>query len=608
MAGRRKSTRNNDKPPEGESNNTTEDRCPACTNETTANLQFEDKEEWAMCGACKTWYHWRCAGNGEELDTVDKWYCKTCLAADSRRTITFKAPTRKSERKKTTRDYANLNSGFEPSDPRRFIRVADSKPCKPDNFRRMSGSEVRLEWLEEDPKAMTEPIVIESPDGLEMTMPAGGFTVNDVGLLVGEQTPVEVIDVASQSSSSGWTLAKWVEYCNLEPSERDKILNVISLEVSSTPLADRVVPPRLVRELDWVENFWPSTKKGKGNAYPKVQLYCLMGVEGAWTDWHVDFAGSSVYYHIVSGSKVFYFIKPTPANLAAYERWSGTEVQNHTWLGDMVDEVMKVTLVQGNTMIIPTGWIHAVYTPVDTLVFGGNFLHSYNVTTQLRVRDIEIKTHVPKKFRFPFFSKLCWYVADKYLKDLKTPNGVSLPPRVLTSISSLVDFLMSEVHTLEQGAEHAKKEVREQIPHDRIKDAPALVRELRWRVKHASGYTSDDEDEPGRQLSSLKRKRKRSESVSGDVPRFRNFKPKGWDKVVESCGEPEQLTLRLRRPDNDEEWTEKWIEDAQTNGGEEVGEEASMQRTNITIVKVRKTADGLEKERIERRVERWTWK
>lgn len=59
-------------------------------------------------------------------------------------------------------------------------------------------------------------------------------------------------------------------------------------------------------------------------------------------------------------SQVFYFIKPTPGNLAAYERWSGTEIQNHTWLGDMVDEVMKVELHAGNTMIIPTGWIHAV--------------------------------------------------------------------------------------------------------------------------------------------------------------------------------------------------------------------------------------------------------
>lgn len=59
-------------------------------------------------------------------------------------------------------------------------------------------------------------------------------------------------------------------------------------------------------------------------------------------------------------TKVFYFIRPTPANLTAYEKWSGTELQVSTWLGDLVDEVTKVTLTAGNTMIIPTGWIHAV--------------------------------------------------------------------------------------------------------------------------------------------------------------------------------------------------------------------------------------------------------
>lgn len=59
-------------------------------------------------------------------------------------------------------------------------------------------------------------------------------------------------------------------------------------------------------------------------------------------------------------AQTFYFIRPSPENLAAYERWSGTELQTHTWLGDLVDEVYKVELTQGNTMIIPTGWIHAV--------------------------------------------------------------------------------------------------------------------------------------------------------------------------------------------------------------------------------------------------------
>lgn len=35
-------------------------------------------------------------------------------------------------------------------------------------------------------------------------------------------------------------------------------------------------------------------------------------------------------------------------------------MQDHAWLGDLCDEVFKVELHTGNTMIIPTGWIHAV--------------------------------------------------------------------------------------------------------------------------------------------------------------------------------------------------------------------------------------------------------
>lgn len=46
--------------------------CPSCTEATTA--LFVEKEKWIMCDACKTWYHWRCAGNDEDLDVIDKWY------------------------------------------------------------------------------------------------------------------------------------------------------------------------------------------------------------------------------------------------------------------------------------------------------------------------------------------------------------------------------------------------------------------------------------------------------------------------------------------------------------------------------------------------------
>jgi F-box/leucine-rich repeat protein 10/11 len=94
-------------------------------------------------------------------------------------------------------------------------------------------------------------------------------------------------------------------------------------------------------------------------------------------------------------------------------------MQQDTWLGDMCDEVRRVVLIEGDTMIIPAGYIHAVvcdlagyqnqtdvqYTPMNSIVFGGNFVHSYDIPAQLRLRQIEIDTKVPQRFRFPLFDK-----------------------------------------------------------------------------------------------------------------------------------------------------------------------------------------------------------
>ena len=107
-----------------------EDRCPACTEKATENWNAADKESWVRCDACKKWFHWRCAGEGD-LETVGKWYallpsapsagltttrvrfCTPCREADPKRVITLKPPARKSSRKRTQRDYAGLNAGNE---------------------------------------------------------------------------------------------------------------------------------------------------------------------------------------------------------------------------------------------------------------------------------------------------------------------------------------------------------------------------------------------------------------------------------------------------------------------------------------------------------------
>lgn len=97
--------------------------------------------------------------------------------------------------------------------------------------------------------------------------------------------------MASQSGLDNWTLGKWASY--YEDPNRERVRNVISLELSSSPLKNKVVPPKIVRDIDWVANFWPKERTEKGD-YPQVIRYCLMSPGQSWTDWHIDFSASSV--------------------------------------------------------------------------------------------------------------------------------------------------------------------------------------------------------------------------------------------------------------------------------------------------------------------------
>ena len=293
---------------------------------------------------------------------------------------------------------------------------------------------------------------------------------------------------------------------------------------------------------------------------------------------------------------------------------------------------------------------------MDSLVFGGNFLHSYNVgtrkylechpgitcrltrVTELKVVEIEKVTRVPKKFRFPYFSKyhdfpaysslwltplhprLCWYVADKYLRDLKAKEEFS--PRVLESLEALCSYLVSEVRTMERGSEAAKRDAKEHVPTDRIKDAPALARELRWRVRLAAGTTSDDE-EHGRPLkkalangnasvNGVKRKRSPIEMQGAETGtalgqvQFRNFQPKGWDVVEELPKEEETATAQAVYPE-EVGWQQRWIKWDDGALGGDAGRQAFVERKRDITIKARKIGGGLERQRIERVFEKWEW-
>lgn len=253
------------------------------------------------------------------------------MGADPSLKPTYREPPRKSSRTTAKINYANLNMHLG-HDPDRFITLAESKvdivdafggtpaeePTAVDvedesdederprkkratakgkgkaagppgfkGFRTFKGHELTREWLYTDETAMTEPVIVEYEDGkalegLDMGMPPTSTTISNVAEQVGPETRVEVIDVASQSELSRWTLGEWARY--YEDPKRDKVRNVISLEVSETDLGAKVRIPRIVREMDWVDTIWPEELKVEGSGtYPKVQKYCLMSVARCWT-------------------------------------------------------------------------------------------------------------------------------------------------------------------------------------------------------------------------------------------------------------------------------------------------------------------------------------
>jgi F-box and leucine-rich repeat protein 10/11 len=454
---------------------TTQAPCAKC-NSVQVNVGIEDQDgltSWIGCNGCQRWFHIACAGftDSKEVRTVDKYICPDCEPVHGKTTY-----VRKSSRARTAIDYAGLNQGMiqssEETPEHHWLKPIKEGKIKfqADDFARVRPELLTVDYLEKT-DGMKRPLLIpacwnhqfgkkpvvsevsgdekepELPEAmvdaegnevktmpatsdvdlqqevfdygqdlLDMVMPEN-LTVRRVAELHGLDMPLDVIDVKSQQTAQKWNLKRWADY--YESAGDKTIRNVISLEVSQSKLGRLLQRPKLVRDLDLQDAVWPPDQPAKA-----VQFYCLMSVADCYTDFHIDFGGSSVYYHILKGKKTFFFIPPEEKHLKKYEQWNNSPLQNQTFLGDVTGDCSRVDLSEGDTMLIPSGWIHAVWTPENSLVIGGNFLTRMSYEMQLKVNKIEIDTKTPQKFRYPFFQKVYWYAAIRYLEDDPVPEDV----------------------------------------------------------------------------------------------------------------------------------------------------------------------------------------
>ncbi|XP_012612306.1 histone lysine demethylase PHF8 isoform X2 [Microcebus murinus] len=356
------------------------------------------------CDMCQDWFHGSCVGVEEEKAAdIDLYHCPNCEV--------LHGPSIMKKRRGSSKGHDTHKGKPVKTGSPTFIRELRSRTFDSSDevILKPTGSQLTVEFLEEN--SFSVPILVLKKDGLGMTLPSPSFTVRDVEHYVGSDKEIDVIDVTRQADCK-MKLGDFVKY--YYSGKREKVLNVISLEFSDTRLSNLVETPKIVRKLSWVENLWPEECVFER---PNVQKYCLMSVRDSYTDFHIDFGGTSVWYHVLKGEKIFYLIRPTNANLTLFECWSSSSNQNEMFFGDQVDKCYKCSVKQGQTLFIPTGWIHAVLTPVDCLAFGGNFLHSLNIEMQLKAYEIEKRLSTADLFKFPNFETICWYVG-KHILDI----------------------------------------------------------------------------------------------------------------------------------------------------------------------------------------------
>uniref|UniRef100_A0A8C4HMB1 Lysine-specific demethylase 7A n=1 Tax=Dicentrarchus labrax TaxID=13489 RepID=A0A8C4HMB1_DICLA len=426
------------------------------------------------CDICKDWFHGSCVQVEEHHAVdIDVYHCPNCDVVQG--------PSLMKKRNNWHRhDYTEPDDGSKPVQAGTpvFIKELQSRTFASGEeiLMRMKGEVVTPRYLER--QGFHYPIVVTEMEGLGLKLPPPTFSVKDVEQYVGGNKVIDVIDVARQADSK-MKLSEFIKY--FTNPIRPKVLNLISLEFSDTKMSELVEVPDVAQKMSWVENYWPDD-----SFFPKpfVQKYCLMGVKDSYTDFHIDFGGTSVWYHVLWGEKIFYLIKPTSANLALYEAWSSSPNQSEVFFGDKVDKCYKCVVPQGTTLLVPTGWIHAVLTSQDCMAFGGNFLHNLNIGMQLRCYEMERRLKTPDLFKFPYFEAICWYVAKNLLETLKELREDNCPPP--TYLVEGVKALISALRTwLKREVTEPTSEVPDHIrPNHLIKE---LTKEIRYLEEPVSG-------------------------------------------------------------------------------------------------------------------------
>lgn len=327
------------------------------------------------------------------------------------------------------------------------------------------------------------------------------YNIHECTTRIGPSVKVPVMDTMTQNNSRNWNMQRWCEY--FSSKNHDTIQNVISLEISQTPLGAEIHVPRIVKQLDIINRIYSHPHFSKTLSEndihpPHVLKYILMSVRNCYTDFHIDFAGTSVYYSLLKGHKQFILLPPTDRNLRAYKAWCLSESQQHVWFPTLVgtNAAVLVDVQPGDLLLLPSLWIHAVHTLDDSIIVGGNFLNAYSLENHLRAHRLEAETNVGDQFKFPQFMRFMWLLAYFFLV-----NGTSTEIDTVCW-RNVVRFLQEEWLSVKSQRKGVAK-LKAAVPRAVIGDPDVFLKKVAAAVQdtHSDGHPpreKDHNDQPPR--------------------------------------------------------------------------------------------------------------
>ncbi|KAK9812027.1 hypothetical protein WJX73_009824 [Symbiochloris irregularis] len=246
-----------------------------------------------------------------------------------------------------------------------------------------------------------EPLLVKSADSKHTA-------AQDMGMQLPEQLTLEKLADA---------VGQWLNYMTKASEDRTgPLLNVLGLQICRTRAKGLITAPAAVRALDLVNTAWP---KGEQDSRPEEIVVVLSSPAGAVTDWHIDFGGSCAWYHVISGSKTFVLAPPTPHNLRAFELWAcPSDAQSGVDFSKTAEGLVRVTVNGGESLLIPSAWLHTVLTATNTLMAGGHFLHALALRQHVAIWEMEDRMGTPMQARYPSFQPLMTHAAAQLFQQL----------------------------------------------------------------------------------------------------------------------------------------------------------------------------------------------